>query len=144
MITEGSVVTFEYTVFDENGAFLESNKGETPVTYTHGKHEIIPALEKGLSDMEVNEERTIRLVPEEAFGPVNPEGFKEVSRDNVPVEDLEVGALLEARGPGGEELTLRVHEIKDQTVVLDLNHPLAGRTLNFGVKVLDIKPPLYM
>lgn len=61
-------------------------------------------------------------------------------QDNIPAEDLKVGTTIQVRGRQGEDLDLRVHEIKKETVVLDLNHPLAGKTLNFGIKVLDIQP----
>jgi FKBP-type peptidyl-prolyl cis-trans isomerase SlyD len=52
---------------------------------------------------------------------------------------MTVGTMLHARGPQGEDFSVRVHEIKDESVVLDLNHPLAGKTLNFDVKVLDVR-----
>jgi len=139
MIKNGSVVSFEYTLSDEQGKVLESNKGEEPMTYTHGEHQIIPGLEKELSGMEVNDEKKISVQPEEAYGPVNPEGFKEVSRNDIPAQSLKIGTLLHARGPKGEDFPVRIHEIKPETVVLDLNHPLAGRTLNFDVKVLSIQ-----
>jgi FKBP-type peptidyl-prolyl cis-trans isomerase SlyD len=140
MIKNGSVVSFEYTISDENGKFIESNRGKEPVTYTHGQQQIIPGLEKKLSGMKINEEKNVRLPPEEAFGPVDAKGFQEVPKDNFPAEDLKVGTTVQVRGRQGEDLDLRVHEIKEESVVLDLNHPLAGKTLNFGVKVLDIQP----
>ena len=140
MIRNGSVVSFEYTLSDENGEVLQSNKGKDPVTYTHGQHEIIPGLEKGLAAMEVNEEKSIRVKPEEAYGQVDPQGFKEVPKSDIPTTELEVGTPLNARGPQGEELLIHVSEVKDETVVLDFNHPLAGKTLNFDVKVVDIEP----
>jgi FKBP-type peptidyl-prolyl cis-trans isomerase SlyD len=140
MIKNGSVVSFEYTIFDENGKVIDSSRGKEPVTYTHGQQQIIPGLEKKLSGMEINEEKNVRLPPEEAFGPVDPNGFQEVPKDNIPAEDLKVGTTVLVRGRQGEDLDLRVHEIRKETVVLDLNHPLAGKTLNFGVKVLDIQP----
>jgi FKBP-type peptidyl-prolyl cis-trans isomerase 2 len=140
MIKNGSVVSFEYTLCDENGKVIESTKRKEPMTYTHGQRQIIPALEKGLSEMEINEEKSIRLPPEEAYGPVDPNGFTEVPKEDVPAEELKVGTTFQVRGPRGEELDLRVHEIKQDTVVLDLNHPLAGKTLIFDVKVLDIQP----
>jgi FKBP-type peptidyl-prolyl cis-trans isomerase SlyD len=140
MINKGSVVSFEYTVSDENGEVLESNKGKDPVTYTHGRHEIIPGLEKGLSGMEVNEEKSIRVQPKEAYGPVDPEAFKEVPKTDIPAAGLKVGTALGARGPKGEDLVIHVRDIKEETVILDFNHPLAGKTLNFDVKVLDIAP----
>lgn len=140
MIRNGSVVSFEYTLSDENGEVLQSNKGKEPVTYTHGQHEIIPGLEKGLAAMEVNEEKSIRVKPEEAYGQVDPQGFKEVPKSDIPTTELDVGTPLNARGPQGEELLIHVSEVKDETVVLDFNHPLAGKTLHFDVKVVDIEP----
>lgn len=140
MIKNGSIVSFEYTIFDEDGQLVESSRGKEPVTYTHGQQEIIPGLEKKLSGMEINEEKKVRLSPEEAFGPVDPNGFQEVPKHNIPAEGLKIGTIVQVRGRQGEDLDLRVHEIRKETVVLDLNHPLAGKTLNFGVKVLDIQP----
>ena len=140
MVRNGSIVSFEYTLSDENGDVLQSNKGKEPVTYTHGKHEIIPGLEKGLLNMEINEERIIRVTPEEAYGAIDPHGFKEVAKSDVPATALEIGTPLTARGPQGEELLIHVSEVKDDTVVLDFNHPLAGKTLTFDVKVVDIEP----
>jgi FKBP-type peptidyl-prolyl cis-trans isomerase SlyD len=140
MIKKGSVVSFEYTLSDDNGKIIESNKDKGPVTYTHGQRELIPGLEKGLSGMEINEEKSIRLQPEDAYGPVDPKGFKEVSKTDVPAAGLKVGAALRARGPEGEDVAIRVREVKTETVVLDFNHPLAGKTLDFNVKVVGIQP----
>ncbi len=140
MITDGSVVRFEYTVSDENGEVLQSNKGKEPVTYTHGRYEIIPGLEKGLSDMKVNQEKSIRVSPQEAYGEVDPKGFKEVPKSDLPLGDPQVGTPLSARGPQGEEVLIHISEVKPDSVVLDFNHPLAGKTLNFDVKVLDVEP----
>jgi FKBP-type peptidyl-prolyl cis-trans isomerase SlyD len=139
MIKSGAVVSFEYTLSDENGKVIESNKGEEPVTYTHGQHQIIPGLEKGLSGMDMNQEKNIRVQPEEAYGPVDPKGFKEVAKTEIPAQGLKVGTMLHARGPKGEDFSVRVHEIKEESVILDLNHPLAGKTLSFDIKVLNIQ-----
>lgn len=139
MITKGSVVNFEYTLSDEDGKVIESNKGEKPITYTHGEHQIIPGLETGLLGMEVNEEKRICVQPEDGYGPVNPDGFKEVSKNEIPAESLQVGALLRARGPEGEDFSVRILDVKPETVVLDLNHPLAGLVLNFDVRILSIQ-----
>lgn len=140
MIRNGSVVSFEYTLTDDNGEVLQSNRGKEPVTYTHGKQEIIPGLEKGLAEMEINEEKTIRVTPADAYGSVDPQGFKEVPKSDLPETALKEGTPLTARGPQGEELLIHVNEVKDDTVVLDFNHPLAGKTLTFDVKVVDIEP----
>ena len=140
MITNGSVVRFEYTVSDENGEVLQSNKGKEPVTYTHGRDEIIPGLEKALSEMEVNQEKSIHVSPEEAYGEMDPKGFKEVPKSDLPLSDPQVGTPLSARGPQGEEVLIHIREVKPTTVVLDFNHPLAGKRLSFDIKVMGVDP----
>jgi FKBP-type peptidyl-prolyl cis-trans isomerase 2 len=139
MIINGSVVSFEYTLCDDSGVVIESNRGEEPVTYTQGEHQIIPGLENGFLGMKVNEEKRIRVQPEEAYGPVDPAAFKEVSRSEIPAQALKVGTMLRAHGSKGEDFSVRVHEIGPETVILDLNHPLAGKTLNFDVKVISVE-----
>lgn len=138
MINEGSVVRFEYTLSDESGQVIQSNKDKEPVRYTQGRHEVIAGLEKGIADMQLNEEKSIRVRPEEAYGQVDPKGFKEVPKSDVPDGAQKVGTPLTARGPQGEETLIHVHEVKQDTVVLDFNHPLAGKTLTFDVKVVGI------
>jgi FKBP-type peptidyl-prolyl cis-trans isomerase SlyD len=137
MIRNGSVVRFEYILSGENGEVIQE---KDPVTYTHGQHEVIPGLEKELSGMKVNEKKNICLQPEEAYGPVDPKGFKEVPKTEIPAAALKVGTPLSARSSEGEDVIIRVHEVKQKTVILDFNHPLAGKTLNFDVKVMDIEP----
>jgi FKBP-type peptidyl-prolyl cis-trans isomerase 2 len=141
MIKDGSQVSFEYTISDERGNVLDSNKGEQPVTYTQGQQEIISGLEQGLADMNIDEEKSIRLEPKDAYGPINPQGFKEVPKADVPAAGRKVGALLGARGARGEDVVIRVSEVKDDSVVLDFNHPLAGKILNFDIKLVAIQPP---
>lgn len=84
MIKNGSVVSFESTISDENGMFIESNRGREPVTYTHGQQEIIPGLEKSLSGMEINEEKNVRLPPEEALGLLMPTDSRRCPRTIFP------------------------------------------------------------
>ena len=139
VIVNGSLVSFEYTLSDEKGGVIESSKGKEPLTYTQGKGEIIPGLEKELVGMKVNEQKKIRVKPEEAYGPVDPKAFREIPRAQIPPDALKIGATLVARTPQGQSIPVRVHEIKEQTVIMDFNHPLAGKTLTFDVKVLDIK-----
>ena len=140
MIKNGTLVHFEYTLSDETGKIIQSSKGKDPVRYTHGQGEIIPGLERALAGMKVNEEKSFRVLPEEAYGPVGPDGFKEVPKTAIPAAALKPGTPLGTRGPNGEEVVIHVSEVKKETVILDFNHPLAGKTLNFDVKVLGIEP----
>ena len=65
--------------------------------------------------------------------------FQEISKDKIPQDAQKVGAMLMTKRPQGQAITMRVHEVKDKTIVVDFNHPLAGKTLNFDGKVTDIK-----
>ena len=140
-IREGSQVALEYTLSDDAGTVIESNKGKQPMSYIHGKSQIIPGLEKELSGMKVGEEKKIQVKPEDGYGPVNPDAFQEVPKDKLPPEALKVGTMLMAQGPQGQGIPVRVHEIKDTTVIMDFNHPMAGKTLSFDVKISEIKTP---
>lgn len=140
-IREGSQVALEYTLSDEAGTVIESNKGKQPMSYIHGKSQIIPGLEKELSGMKVGEEKKIQVKPEDGYGPINPDAFQEVPKDKLPPEALKVGTTLMAQGPRGQGIPVRVHEIKDTTVIMDFNHPMAGKTLSFDVKISEIKTP---
>ena len=139
-IQDGSQVSIQYTLLDEKGKQIESKKGGNPFKYTHGKGDIIPGQENGLEGMQVGEEKTIEVKPEDAYGKVHPEAFQEVPSKNIPPELLKVGSQLVARNPQGQSIPVRVHEIKDETVVLNLNHPLAGKTLTFEVKIMAVQP----
>jgi FKBP-type peptidyl-prolyl cis-trans isomerase SlyD len=143
IVKDGTVVSLQYTLSGEDGKTIESNKGKEPLKYTHGSQQIVPGLEKGLAGMKMGEERRVKVEPEEGYGPVDPKGFQEFPKDKIPPDGLKVGAMLMAKGPEGQTVPVRVHEIKEKTVVLDLNHPMAGKTLVFDVKVLDVQsaPP---
>jgi FKBP-type peptidyl-prolyl cis-trans isomerase SlyD len=140
VVKDGSVVSLEYTLSGEDGKTIESNKGKAPLKYTHGGQQIVPGLEKNLAGMKVGEEKRVKVKPEEGYGPIDPKGFQEFPKDKIPSEGLKVGAVLMASGPRGQQIPVRVHEIKEKTVVLDLNHPMAGKTLVFDIKVLDVQP----
>ncbi|HEU4342662.1 MAG TPA: peptidylprolyl isomerase [Candidatus Binatia bacterium] len=140
-IKNGSVVSLQYTLSGEDGKTIESNKGKEPLKYTHGSRQIIPGLEKELAGMKVGGEKRVKVKPEDGYGPVNPQGFQEFPKEKIPANGLKVGAVLMAQGPQGQAIPVKVKEIKEKTVVLDLNHPLAGKTLTFDVKVLDIESP---
>ena len=140
VVKDGSVVSLQYSLSEENGSLIESNKGKDPLKYTHGSKQIVPGLEKELTGMKVGGEKRVKVKPEDAYGLINPKAFQEVPKEQIPANGMKVGATLAAKGPHGQEIPVRIHEIKEKTVVLDLNHPMAGKTLLFDIKILDIEP----
>jgi FKBP-type peptidyl-prolyl cis-trans isomerase SlyD len=143
VIKDGMLVSLQYTLSGEDGKMIESNQGKEPLRYVQGQHNMIPGLERELTGMKVGEEKHVVVKPEDGYGLVDPRAVQEVSKDRVPPEGQKVGAILTARSPQGMPIPVRVKEVKEKTVVLDFNHPMAGKTLVFDVKVLDIQtaPP---
>jgi FKBP-type peptidyl-prolyl cis-trans isomerase SlyD len=138
-VRDGAIVALEYTLTDGSGNVLDSSEGNSPMIYVHGQGQIVPGLEKALTGMKTGEEKTVTLKPEEAYGQPDPQAYQEIPKENFPAESLKVGATLTARGPEGMPIRMRVHEIRDKVVLVDFNHPLAGQTLTFKVKVSEIK-----
>lgn len=139
VITEGSKVALEYTLNVDGGKTVDSNTGDDPLVYTQGNHEIIPALEEELSGLAAGDEKKVTLEPEDAYGAVDPNAFQEVPLDQIPEDARKKGQLLVMQDQQGHRQQIRVSEIHEDTAVLDLNHPLAGKTLHFDVKVLDVQ-----
>jgi FKBP-type peptidyl-prolyl cis-trans isomerase SlyD len=139
VVQDGSLVSIEYTLVDGNGNLIESNVGKEPMTYVHGAGQIVPGLEKELTGMKLGAQKKVQVKPEEGYGPVDPKAFQEIPKEKLPPDAQQVGAILATKGPQGQTITMRVHQVKDKTVIVDFNHPLAGKTLNFDVKVVDIK-----
>jgi FKBP-type peptidyl-prolyl cis-trans isomerase 2 len=140
-VENGSRVSVEYTLSDGKGEVIESNKGKAPMEYTQGEGQIIPGLEKELAGMAVGDEKKVNVKAEDAYGPVDPAAFREMPREKIPADGLKVGTQLMVKTAEGQSFAVRVHEVKDKTVVLDMNHPLAGKALSFEIKILSIEQP---
>jgi FKBP-type peptidyl-prolyl cis-trans isomerase SlyD len=138
-IQEGSIVSIEYTLTDEAGKVIDSSSGKGPLTYIQGAGQIVPGLEKELTGLKVGAQKKVSIKPEEGYGSVDPKAFQEIPKDKIPPDAQKAGAMLMSQSPDGRPIPIRVHEVKEKTIVVDLNHPLAGKTLNFDVKVTDIK-----
>ena len=140
VVKDGTVVSLQYTLSGEDGKTIESNKGKDPLKYTQGSHQIIPGLEKSLAGMKVGDEKRIKVAAKDAYGVVDPRAVQEIPKEKIPSNGLKVGAVLMASGPGGQPVPVTVKEVKENTVVIDMNHPMAGKNLVFDVKVLDVQP----
>jgi len=139
VIEEGTTVTLEYTLKLEDGSVADTNKDRDPLVYTQGGSEILPALEDAMMGMKTDDTKQITIEPDKAYGSVDPDAFIEVATDAIPEDSRTVGTMLMARNQAGQERMVRVHEIKTDKIVLDYNHPLAGKTLYFDIRVLDVE-----
>lgn len=139
VIETGSTVSIEYTLTLDDGTTADSNVGGNPLTFTQGTGQILPALEEELLGAKVGDQKEIKLTAEQGYGEVIPDAFQEVPLERLPEEAQTAGTMLMASAPDGQEHPVRVHEVKEETIILDFNHPLAGQVLNFDIKVLAIE-----
>lgn len=133
-IKKNQVVTMQYEL-KVNGEVIESNLDADPIEFIYGKGEILGALEENISNMNENEEKTIKVSAEEAYGE-----YDETLTEIVPISefegiDLSIGMVLEADGDNGEIFKATVIEVTKDSVTVDYNHPLAGAELEFKVRV---------
>ncbi|MFT7485991.1 MAG: FKBP-type peptidyl-prolyl cis-trans isomerase SlyD [Candidatus Paceibacteria bacterium] len=147
-ISEGSLVEINYTLEIEGGEVVESSTEEGPLQYLHGGGEIPDRLEEALLGKSIGDKLELTLAPEDAFGDYDLEALTTVPRSEFP-EDAELekdtwiqvevmsddGELLD----GENELEMRVAEVSDDSVVLDANHPLAGKTITYKVEVRELR-----
>lgn len=133
-------VKVHYTGKLSNGQVFDSSRERDPIEFKVGEGKMIPGFENGVMDMELNEKKNIEVKPDDAYGEVRDDLFQEVSKEQLP-DDInpEVGMGLAAQMPDGSERQLRVADIKDDSIIVDANHPLAGKDLNFEVEVVGIE-----
>ena len=138
-IEVGKEVTLAYKLF-VNGILLETADAKEPFIYLHGKNQIVPGLEKNLAGLTVGDRKTVRVSPKEAYGLVDPKAVREVPKDKIPPDiSQEKGTLMEARDSNDVPQLVKIVDVKEKTVTVDFNHPLAGKELEFQVEVLNIK-----
>jgi FKBP-type peptidyl-prolyl cis-trans isomerase 2 len=136
-VSNGKVISLQYTLKLEDGQVVDTNVGGDALTYTHGTNQIIRGVEAAVDGMEVGQAKQAIVPPTEGYGDPDPNSFHEVPKDNLPRE-IQVGTQLHGKDATGREIRPIVSAIKEETVLLDFNHPLAGKTLYFDLKVVNI------
>ena len=137
-IKNGDSVSVNYTGRLEDGTIFDSSiqEGRTPLNATLGQGQLIPGFESGLIGMLIGEKKTIEIEPKDAYGEVNEQMVQEVALTQVP-EGIKEGDMLQGQNQYGP-IQVTVKEVKESTVVLDMNHPLAGKKLIFDLEVVSV------
>jgi FKBP-type peptidyl-prolyl cis-trans isomerase SlyD len=140
MIAAGSKVSIHYTL-TVDGAVVDSSSGRGPLEYVQGEGMLVPGIEKGLAGAAQGEKRHIVVPPGEGYGETHPELVIKAPRSALAhLPDLQAGAIVQGEGPDGPFRAIVV-AMTDEEVTMDLNHPLAGKTLAFDVEVVSVAPP---
>ena len=140
MIDKNQVVSIEYEV-KENGTdkVLDSNVGGKSLEFIMGSGQIIKGLEEAIAEMSVGDKKEVIVAPVNAYGEYISDYIQEVPRDQFVGIDLQEGMTLFGQGENGETVQVIVKDFNDEVVIVDYNHPLAGKELNFVVTILDAR-----
>ncbi|HEY7774478.1 MAG TPA: peptidylprolyl isomerase [Marinagarivorans sp.] len=140
-IADDTKVTLNFSLSLEDGTVVDSNHGEDPVTFTVGDGNLLEGFEKAMFGLRAGDEREITIAPEQGFGQPNENNVQEVPRSDFPDDlTLEVGLMLSFSDAQNTELPGVIKELKADSVLVDFNHPLAGRTLIFKVHIHSVSP----
>lgn len=139
-IGKNKVASIDYTLTDTQGQVLDSSKGGQPLTYLHGNGGLIPGLEEALEGKATGDQINVTVPPERAYGTRNDQLVQDVPRRMFQgVNEISPGMQFRAQSPDGQMRDVTVVETSPESVRVDANHPLAGATLNFDVKVVDVR-----
>ena len=139
MVAAGKTVKIHYTL-TVNGEIADTSIGKEPLEYVQGEQMIIPALEQQLENMTVGQKKTVVVSAADGYGLKDDRAVIEIPKSEfIPGEDPKVGVMIQVPTESGDPLVGVVAEVKEETVVLDFNHPLAGKDLNFDVEIVEVK-----
>lgn len=137
-IENGSKVSLDYTLTVDGGV-VDSSEDHEPLIYTHGEQQIIPGLERELTGLMAGDEKSVTVSAKDGYGEIDPEAVRDIPRSALPPDlQPEVGMTLAVRGPHGQAMPVHVTAVDTDKITLDLNHPLAGKTLHFKVKIISV------
>lgn len=135
----GDTVRIHYTGTLADGSTFDSSEGRDPLEFKLGAGQVIPGFDKAVTGMAVGDSQTVEIPSDDAYGPVNPDGRQSFPRDKVPENiPLDIGTRLQLSGPQGQPIMVTVAEVTDEEVILDANHPLAGKDLTFKIELVEI------
>ena len=137
-VTAQKVVSIEYTLTSDQGEVIDSSVGRDPLVYLHGANNIVPGLEKALENKSAGESIDVAVPPEEGYGLRDARLVRNTPMRKLPDGKAQVGQRLRVQTEHGPRI-LTVTAIKGDYATLDANHPLAGKTLHFKVKVVDVR-----
>lgn len=138
-ITDNCVASIHYTLTDDDGETLDSSRERGPLSYLHGAGNIVPGLEAALAGKTAGDQFQTEVPPEKGYGVHNPEMLQQVPKSAFQgAPEIKPGMQFRAEGPQGATM-ITVRELNGDSVTVDANHPLAGKTLHFNVEVTDVR-----
>ncbi len=143
IIDDNRVVSMHYQLSNGFDELIDSSQGGLPLVYMHNSNALLPSLERELTGKQAGEHVAVTIYPEDGYGYADEELIAEWPRESIEQaqQELVVGMRFKALGKDGDSKLVSVTEIRDDVVVLDANHPLAGQVLNFMIAIVDVREP---
>ncbi len=139
-VKDNFVVTLDYKLIVED-EMMESTEDGEPIKFIQGIGQIIPGLENALYGLKIGDQKTVVIQPEDGYGEYDPESLQEAKKEEFSEEiPLDVGTFLDLENDAGDILSAQIVAAEEDTVTLDFNHPLAGKTLTFEITLTDLRP----
>ncbi|KXS40933.1 peptidylprolyl isomerase [Methanolobus zinderi] len=138
-IKDGDTIKIDYTgKLDDGSVFDSSEKHGEPLEFTVGEGQVISGFEEAVRGMDEGDEKEFRIEPSEAYGEYNENLSQQVPKDAIQANmDIQEGMMILVRTPDGREMPAKVTRMGDEEITLDMNHPLAGKALNFNIKIVE-------
>jgi len=138
-VEKGNTIKVEYTgSFEDGEVFDASEKHGQPLEFKAGEGMVVPGFDAAVLGMEVGEEKEFTLQPKDAYGKPNPQAIQKVPKDKFPAEAKE-GMMIGVPLPNGQQIPAKITKIDDKEVTIDMNHPMAGKTLVFKIKIVSVE-----
>lgn len=138
-VEQGDTIKVHYKGSFEDGTVFDSSEGKDPLEFVAGEGKVIKGFDQALVGMKKGEKKTVTIPPEEAYGQSNPQLKIPIPKDKLPKEpEPKEGMMLSMQGPDGKTLAAKIEKIEDDKVILDVNHPLAGKTLKFDIEIVEV------
>ncbi len=139
-IGANKVVTVNYKLSDDEGNLIQKTNVDEPFVYLSGNNQILPKLEQEIDTMLIGGKKNIGLDASEAYGDYDDNAVQNVKRHEFPEgTDLEKGMEFMANTPEGKPIPFVIKDVKEDNIIIDFNHPLAGKNLNFDIELIDVR-----
>ena len=137
-IKKGDTISVHYTGSLENGEVFDSSKGRAPLKFTTGAGQLIKGFDSAVIGMNVGDKKTVNIPPQDGYGERNEDLIVDMPKANMPKDmQVEVGMTLQLADQAGNPVPATVHEICEEVIKMDVNHPLAGETLVFEIEIAE-------
>jgi FKBP-type peptidyl-prolyl cis-trans isomerase 2 len=136
-IKKGDKIKVHYTGTFEDGKVFDTSEGKDPLEFVAGEGKVIKGFDEAVIGMKKDEEKEIKIESKDAYGDHNPQLIKKIMKDQLPKDkNPEKGMMLVIGTPDGQQIPAKITEVTDKDVTIDINHPLAGKNLNFKIKII--------